>query len=139
MLTVKTMYIIITAVVILLFTLCGSLINNALTARIRESKKEIGTLRAVGASVKDISSSYIRQLLSVLGFGTILGFAAFALFYGIYCLIFISMGDTTDDFILTFRETIVAVIALFGCCIGNVLFKVKKEMKNSIVENIREL
>ena len=139
MLTVKTMYIIITAVVILLFTLCGSLINNALTARIRESKKEIGTLRAVGASVKDISSSYIRQLLSVVGFGTILGFVAFALFYGLYCLIFISMGDTTDDFILTFRETIVAVIALFGCCIGNVLFKVKKEMKNSIVENIREL
>ncbi len=139
MLTVKTMYIIITAVVILLFTLCGSLINNALTARIRESKKEIGTLRAVGASVKDISSSYIRQLLSVLGFGTILGFVAFALFYGIYCLIFISMGDTTDDFILTFRETIVAIVALFVCCIGNVHFKVKKEMKNSIVENIREL
>lgn len=139
MLTVKTMYIIITAVVILLFTLCGSLINNALTARIRESKKEIGTLRAVGASVKDISSSYIRQLLSVLGFGTILGFVAFALFYGLYCLIFISMGETTDDFILTFRETIVAVIALFVCCIGNVHFKVKKEMKNSIVENIREL
>ncbi len=137
--TAKTLLLIITAVVALLFTLSGSLINNALTARIRESKKEIGTLRAVGASVKDISSSYIRQLLSVLGFGTILGFAAFALFYGIYCLIFISMGDTTDDFILTFRETIVAVIALFGCCIGNVLFKVKKEMKNSIVENIREL
>ncbi len=137
--TAKTLLLIITAVVALLFTLSGSLINNALTARIRESKKEIGTLRAVGASVKDISSSYIRQLLSVLGFGTILGFVAFALFYGIYCLVFISMGDTTDDFILTFRETIVAVIALFGCCIGNVYFKVKKEMKNSIVENIREL
>ena len=137
--TAKTLLLIITAVVALLFTLSGSLINNALTARIRESKKEIGTLRAVGASVKDISSSYIRQLLSVLGFGTILGFVAFALFYGLYCLIFISMGETTDDFILTFRETIVAVIALFGCCIGNVLFKVKKEMKNSIVENIREL
>ena len=138
-LSIKTLYIIVTSIIILLFTLCGSLINNALTARIRESKKEIGTLRAVGASVKDISSSYIRQLLSVLGFGTILGFVAFALFYGLYCLIFISMGDTTDDLILTFRETIVAVIALFGCCIANVHFKVKKEMKNSIVENIREL
>ena len=137
--TAKTLLLIITAVVALLFTLSGSLINNALTARIRESKKEIGTLRAVGASVKDISSSYIRQLLSVLGFGTVLGFVAFALFYGIYCLVFISMGDTTDDFILTFRETIVAVIALFVCCITNVYFKVKKEMKNSIVENIREL
>ena len=138
-LSIKTLYIIVTSIIILLFTLCGSLINNALTARIRESKKEIGTLRAVGASVKDISSSYIRQLLSVLGFGTILGFVAFALFYGIYCLIFISMGDTTDDLVLTFWGTIVALAALFGCCIGNVYFKVKKEMKNSIVENIREL
>ncbi len=138
-LSIKTMYIIVSSIVILLFTLCGSLINNALTARIRESKKEIGTLRAVGASVKDISSSYIRQLLSVLGFGTALGVGAFAIFYGIYCLIFISMGDTTDVFVLTFWETIVAVIALFGCCITNVHFKVKKEMKNSIVENIREL
>lgn len=137
--TAKTLLLIITAVVALLFTLSGSLINNALTARIRESKKEIGTLRAVGASVKDISSSYIRQLLSVLGFGTLLGFGAFALFYGIYCLIFISMGDTTDDFVLTFWQTIVAVIALFVCCVANVHFKVKKEMKNSIVENIREL
>ena len=137
--TAKTLMLIITAVVALLFTLSGSLINNALTARIRESKKEIGTLRAVGASVKDISSSYIRQLLSVLGFGTALGVGAFALFYGIYCLIFISIGDTTDEFILTFWETIVALAALFGCCIGNVYFKVKKEMKNSIVENIREL
>lgn len=137
--TAKTLLLIITAVVALLFTLSGSLINNALTARIRESKKEIGTLRAVGASVKDISSSYIRQLLSVLGFGTALGVGAFAIFYSIYCLVFISMGDTTDDFVLTFWETIVAVVALFVCCIGNVHFKVKKEMKNSIVENIREL
>lgn len=138
-LSIKTLYIIVTSIIILLFTLCGSLINNALTARIRESKKEIGTLRAVGASVKDISSSYIRQLLSVLGFGTALGFGAFALFYGIYCLIFISMGDTTDDLILTFWQTIAALIALFVCCVANVHFKVKKEMKNSIVENIREL
>ncbi len=138
-LTADTLTIIIASVAVLLFTLSGSLINNALTARIRESKKEIGTLRAVGASVKDISSSYIRQLLSVLGLGTALGVGAFALFYGIYCLVFISMGDNPDDFVLTFWETIVAIVALFVCCITNVHFKVKKEMKNSIVENIREL
>ncbi len=139
MLTVKTMYIIITAVVILLFTLCGSMINNALTARIRESKKEIGTLRAVGASTKEISASYIRQALSVLCVGTISGVVAFGLFYIIYVLIIISLGDNPTDFILTFRETILGLVALIICCIGNVHFKVKKEMKNSIVENIREL
>ena len=138
-LTVKTMYIIITAVVILLFTMCGSMINNALTARIRESKKEIGTLRAVGASTKEISSSYIRQVLSVLGVGTLTGASAFGLFFGIYTLIIISYGQTQDDYIITFWQTLIGIVLLIVFCVLNVYFKVKKEMKHSIVENIREL
>ena len=138
-LTVKTMYIIITAVVILLFTMCGSMINNALTARIRESKKEIGTLRAVGASSKEISSSYIRQVLSVLGVGTLSGAGAFGLFFGIYTLIIISYGQTQDDYIITFWQTLIGIVLLIVFCVLNVYFKVKKEMKHSIVENIREL
>ena len=138
-LTVKTMYIIITAVVILLFTMCGSMINNALTARIRESKKEIGTLRAVGASTKEISSSYIRQVLSVLGVGTLTGAGAFGLFFGIYTLIIISYGQTQDDYIITFWQTLIGIVLLIVFCVLNVYFKVKKEMKHSIVENIREL
>ncbi len=138
-LTVKTMYIIITAVVILLFTMCGSMINNALTARIRESKKEIGTLRAVGASTKEISSSYIRQVLSVLGVGTLTGAGAFGLFFGIYTLIIISYGQTQDDYIITFWQTLIGIVLLIVFCVLNVFLKVKKEMKHSIVENIREL
>ena len=138
-LTVKTMYIIITAVVILLFTMCGSMINNALTARIRESKKEIGTLRAVGASTKEISFSYIRQVLSVLGVGTLSGAGAFGLFFGIYTLIILSYGQTQDDYILTFWQTLIGIILLIVFCVLNVYLKVKKEMKHSIVENIREL
>lgn len=138
-LTVKTMYIIITAVVILLFTMCGSMINNALTARIRESKKEIGTLRAVGASTKEISSSYIRQVLSVLGVGTLTGAGAFGLFFGIYTLIILSYGQTQDDYIITFWQTLIGIVLLIVFCVLNVYFKVKKEMKHSIVENIREL
>ncbi|MBR3810516.1 MAG: ABC transporter permease [Clostridia bacterium] len=139
MLSIKTLYIIVTAIVILLFTLCCSMINNALTARIRESKKEIGTLRAVGASTKEISSSYIRQVLSVLGIGTITGVVAFGLFFSIYCLIALSYNQTQDDFILTFWETLVGLIVLVIACVLNVYLKVRKEMKHSIVENIREL
>ena len=138
-LTVKTMYIIITAVVILLFTMCGSMINNALTARIRESKKEIGTLRAVGASTKEISFSYIRQVLSVLGVGTLAGAGAFGLFFGIYTLIILSYGQSQDDYILTFWQTLIGIVLLIVFCVLNVYLKVKKEMKHSIVENIREL
>lgn len=138
-LTVKTMYIIITAIVILLFTMCGSMINNALTARIRESKKEIGTLRAVGASTKEISFSYIRQVLSVLGVGTLSGAGAFGLFFGIYTLIILSYGQTQDDYILTFWQTLIGIVLLIVFCVFNIYLKVKKEMKHSIVENIREL
>ena len=138
-LTVKTMYIVITAIVILLFTLCGSMINNALTARIRESKKEIGTLRAVGASTKEISISYIRQVLSVLGVGTLTGAGAFGLFFGIYTLIILSYGQTQDDYIITFWQTLIGIVLLIVFCVLNVYLKVKKEMKHSIVENIREL
>ncbi len=138
-LTVKTMYIIITAIVILLFTMCGSMINNALTARIRESKKEIGTLRAVGASTKEISSSYIRQVLSVLGVGTLAGAGAFGTFFGIYTLIILSYGQTQDDYIITFWQTLIGIALLIVFCVLNVYLKVKKEMKHSIVENIREL
>ncbi len=138
-LTVKTMYIIITAVVILLFTMCGSMINNALTARIRESKKEIGTLRAVGASSKEISSSYIRQVLSVLGIGTLAGAGAYGLFHAIYTLIILSYGQTQDDYIITIWQTLIGIVLLIVFCVLNVYLKVKKEMKHSIVENIREL
>lgn len=138
-LTVKTMYIIITAIVILLFTMCGSMINNALTARIRESKKEIGTLRAVGASTKEISSSYIRQVLSVLGIGTLAGAGAFVMFFGIYTLVILSYGQTQNDYIITFWQTLIGIVLLVVFCVLNVYFKVKKEMKHSIVENIREL
>ncbi|MBE6751741.1 MAG: FtsX-like permease family protein [Ruminococcaceae bacterium] len=137
--TVKTMYIIITAVVILLFTMCGSMINNALTARIRESKKEIGTLRAVGASSKEISSSYIRQVLSVLGIGTLAGAGAYGLFHAIYTLIILSYGQTQDDYIITIWQTLIGIILLVVFCVLNIYLKVKKEMKHSIVENIREL
>ncbi len=65
-----------------------SIINNSLTARIRENKREIGTLRAVGATQKDLTMSYIRQLLSMFGWGTGLGFGIFFVAYigwYIYC------------------------------------------------------
>ncbi len=136
---VKAQITIIIAVVALLFTACGSMINNSITARIRENKKEIGTLRAVGATQKDINNSYIRQLISILGWGTVSGFLMYCILFGLYCLIFISMGDTVDDFKFRIIETVLGTILLFVSCIINAVLKIKKEMKHSIVENIREL
>ena len=78
-------------------------------------------------------------MLSVLGVGTLTGAIVFGIAYVIYYLVFISYGDKPDDFILTFWETLLGVTVLVASCILNVYFKVKKEMKHSIVENIREL
>lgn len=136
---VRATLIVIIAVAAMFFTACGSMVNNSITARIRESKKEIGTLRAVGATQKDINSSYLRQILSILGWGTISGFVLFFVLYGLYYLIFLSIGDTPDDIKITIVETLAGVILLFAACIINTVSKIKKEMKNSIVENIREL
>lgn len=137
--SMRATLIVIIAVAALFFTACGSMVNNSITARIRESKREIGTLRAVGATVKDINSSYIRQIVSVLGWGAVAGFVLFFLVYGLYYLIFISIGDTPDDLKITLVETIAGVVLLFLSCTVNMISKIRKEMKNSIVENIREL
>ena len=115
------------------------MVNNSITARIRESKREIGTLRAVGATQKDINNSYLRQILSILGWGAVAGFIIFFALYGLYYLIFTSIGDAPDDIKITLTETIIGVVLLFVSCIINMVSKIKKEMKNSIVENIREL
>ncbi len=127
------------AVILLFFAICGSVINNALTARIRDGKKEIGTLRAVGADMKTIVKSYIRQLVSMFGWGYGIGF-------GGYTIAHIVMKTLEKTGILYESEMEYQVwqvgvmsIGLFLICAVNLTLKIKQEMKHSIVENIREL
>ena len=126
-------------IVALFLIICGSVINNALTARIREGKREIGTLRAVGADLKVLSSSYIRQLLSIFGWGYGIGFGLYIVGYLLYVAIRKSMEWNKDLFELRMVETLVLCSILFAICAINLVLKIKKEMKHSIVENIREL
>lgn len=119
------------AVVILFFSICASIINNALTAKIRESKKEIGTLRAVGASVKEITSSYVRQLVSMFSWGCGVGFISYILTH----IIFHKSLEITFEI----WPAIIICVLLFSLCSLNLYLKIRKEMKNSIVDNIREL
>ena len=63
------------AVLLLCFAICAGMINNALSARIRAGRRQIGTLRAVGASERTITRSYRWQLLSAFAWGTITGLA----------------------------------------------------------------
>ncbi len=131
----KILVICLVSIVILFFSICASIVNNSLTAKIRESKREIGTLRAVGASVKEITQSYIRQLLSMFGWGCSAGFAGYIIGHlGI-------IAYFKDPNYLTFEiwQAMLIIAVLFLICSINLYAKIKKEMKNSIVENIREL
>ncbi len=119
------------AVVILFFSICASIINNALTAKIRESKKEIGTLRAVGASVKEITSSYVQQLISMFSWGCGVGFISYILTH----IIFHKSLEITFEI----WPAVIICVLLFSLCSLNLYLKIRKEMKNSIVDNIREL
>ena len=112
--------------------------KNSLTAQIRDGKREIGTLRAVGASARELTQSYFRQLLSMFGWGCGAGF-------GLYTFIWILMyfaaksSDRTLDYNYEIRQAALICIALLAVCFVNLYSKVKKQMKYSIVENIREL
>ena len=131
----RTLLISVLSVVILMFSVCASIINNSLTAQIRESKREIGTLRAVGASIKDLTFVYVRQLLSMFGWGCGLGF-------GIYTAVYLFMkAYYAENFRLNFEvyQAVLILLTLFIICSVNLRIKIRKEMKNSIVENIREL
>ena len=131
------MYITLISIIILGFVICGSIVNNALTATIRERKKEIGTLRAVGADIRVLVGSYIRQLLSMFGYGYGIGF-------GISCVIFLVMAivdkmKNTGAPKFSPWLTMLFCVILFAVCSINLWAKIRKEMKNSIVDNIREL
>ncbi|MBQ4604469.1 MAG: ABC transporter permease, partial [Clostridia bacterium] len=129
----------IASIILLLFCIAASLVNNALTAKIREGKREIGTLRAVGASTKELTMIYIHQLLSTFGMGCGLGFGIYtAVFFSakLICLYYLHMEFPFEFRILT---AVVICIVLFAVCSLNLYSKIKKQMKYSIVENIREL
>ena len=132
-------YTLVLSVVIIGFLICGSIINNTVTASIRERKKEIGTLRAVGADIGVLVKSYIRQLLSSLCWGYLAGFASYGIFWLLYMLFKESFEDKGFVFMFSPWETLALSAILFAICSINLWSKIRKEMKNSIVENIREL
>lgn len=136
--TIKGLTFLVYAIVILLFTICGSIINNTIAANIKEDKKKIGTLRAVGANEREISKSYILQLLSMFKWGFGIGFGGFALSY---LIIVLTNKYTSLAEVLVFNPwvTLLLGLVLFAICSLSVYAKIRKETRNSIVENIREL
>ncbi len=123
------------SVIILFFSISASIVNNALTAKIRESKREIGTLRAVGASAKELTSSYIKQFVSMFAWGCGFGFGGYIIGHLIlkYCT------KVFNDLTFEIWQAVIICVFLLAICSFNLYRNVKKQMKYSIVENIREL
>ena len=127
-------------VLIIGFAVCASIINNSITAQIRENKRVIGTLRAVGASRGELVKSYCLRMLSMFSWGAGVGFGLYII--GFFAIKFIDayMADTIGfDMVFNPWLSVLLVAVLFVFCFINLFSKITKEMKNSIVENIREL
>lgn len=126
------------ALITICFVICASIINNTLSARIRESKKQIGTIRAFGANQADLVKSYFRQMLSMLSVGIVSGFAVYTV--GFFAVnIYNKSQGRNIDLIFDPWLTLAFCAVLIVLCTANLWFKVHREMKNSIIENIREL
>ncbi len=138
--TIKNSILLVCSIMILFYTISGSIINNTLSSNIKEDKKKIGTLRAVGANKKEITNSYILQLFSMFKWGFGIGFGLFGISYLI--LLLIPMPDIKalmSNMVFNPWVTLAFGVVLFAVCSLSVSLKIRKEMKNSIVENIREL
>lgn len=131
----NTLILALLSIVILMFAICASIVNNALTGKIRESKKEIGTLRAVGASVKDLTEAYIRQLVSMFAWGMGIGLGGYTV---AHLVLKFALKDGYEMKYLIWPSLVICVLLCLICSL-NLYFKIKQEMKHSIVENIREL
>ena len=114
------------------------MINNSLSGSIRSSKVMIGTIRAVGANKSVVNNIFANQLIYMIKNGTIIGTL-------IFIVIFIVAGSINQEFvnIQQFLTSLLLVAAytvvLYCICYVNIRIKTKKYIKNSIVENIREL
>lgn len=122
------------SLIIVMLTVCISLINNSVSAQIREGKRSIGTLRAVGASEKELTLSYLLQIASMLIWGFGAGTVIYAVSY--YAIGFIVTGEYWPV-VLWPAFLVFGIIAL--ACYINLKAKIKTITKYSIVENIREL
>ncbi len=126
-------------VTIIGFAICTSIINNSITSKIRENKKVIGMLRTVGADTGTLVKSFIIQMLSMFGWGIGTG-------YGLYLLVLLGIEIAKKLFMNWYIElsfspwfSIGMTVLMFIICSINLYTKIRKEMKNSIIENIREL
>ncbi len=133
--------------IIVLFCAIGiSIINNSIASRIKASKREMGILRAVGATDKVLTLSYIKQLRSMFIWGISAGYIGYAASYAILAYREFELyrqhhiEPHFDNLIpIVILPSVIVVVTYLGICSLNLYIKIKNETKNSIIDNIREL
>lgn len=126
------------ALVLLFFALSLSMVNNALTNRIKSDRRAIGTLRAVGAPLGDILSSYRRQAYAMLGWGAGLG-----LMLSVAILLWMKWRNTylpqgiSIIWLVAAQALFLALLALVSAL--GLRGRLRQVTRASIVDNIREL
>ena len=128
--------------VLLLFTAIAlSMMDNALSGRIRADRRTIGTLRAVGAPLSAILGLYRRQAGILLAAGALAGFAlSTALLLGLcqYAYFRNTVFDALPAWgLLALLAAYVAAV-LLACHLG-LRARLRGLPRASIVESIREL
>ena len=126
------------SVILLMLTVSCSIINNTVTARIRQDKRSVGTLRAVGAPFAVLRKAYTVQLLYMTGIGTASGLGLYALIIAGVKIFEIISGESLMIHLYILPPLILCA-AVFAVCSLNLFFRLKKLTKTSIVDNIREL
>ncbi|NLO85961.1 MAG: ABC transporter permease [Clostridiales bacterium] len=126
------------AVIILFFSICLSMVNNALTNRMRSEKRSIGTMRAVGASLDVIASSYFKQLMIMLCSGFAIGIVLSVAAIGLMLTVGGYGSLSLPIWILIGGELAFVALVLLASML-NLRSRLKGIMKSSIVDNIREL
>ena len=126
------------SVCLVFFTMTGSLINNSFTSRIRSGKRQIGTLRAVGASMRELVAAYRKELLWLFGVSFSIGTVLYVAFNPIFVRFF---EGHWKGFLLTPW----VLLAVAGCallalvCALNLRIQLRRLTRDSIVDNIREM
>lgn len=130
----RTIVLSVASLILVFLCVCISLINNSISAQIREGKRSIGTLRAVGASEKELVLSYVMQIANMLLWGFGAGIVIYIVSYRAIGLI------VTAEYwpVVLWPAFLVFGIIAISCYI-NLRAKIKTVTKHSIVENIREL
>ena len=112
----KELVMAITALLVMFFIIISATLCNITNAKVRESRRMIGTLRAVGADAGQLRKVYIYQLGTIFAVGGGIGFGSVVVFK-IYTFIYEKViGAAFDINDLTLWVSVVLTLALAGVC-----------------------